>query len=383
MIPRNEWESLICDTITELTAGLTAIGLYGSDHPRARQSVERLVGQLAVLLAEERELVFVLLGDELFVQDRPFSRSSRQAPSLIRRLRRRNLEHLAFRSGLGDEELRSFLDDMARAEDVPVRSRPHIQVGRVELGASEVSTEEPESPGPADRHMPNVRDRVTVIHEAFRAAHAGNELPVSDLEHVVLALLDGLGRDPDPISLFAPWEGDERWPAVHAHNVCALTLGMSRLSGIATSWSVELGMAAMLHDIGKLSLPAEVQSRELELTGDELELLLDHHKLGFELLLANRQIGPLSLVVAFEHHIGYNGGGSPRLTRPRRPHPATRMVAVADAFVVLHTLRGSRGLASRETTIAWLNQHSGTLLDPGWTGVVEDIVGLTAQAALA
>jgi HD-GYP domain-containing protein (c-di-GMP phosphodiesterase class II) len=370
---RVDWEALVQEAITELAAGLTTVGLYGIEHPRAQQSVERLTSQLGALLEGERELTIVLLGDELFVQGRPFTRSSRQAPSLIRRLRRRDLEHVAFRQGLSAEEVRDFLIEMATAEETSVRSRPHIQIGRVELAEQELGGPNRIEGGERRRRLPSLRDRIAVIEEAFGTIMAAGELPVFDLEQVARALLNNLEHDPDPIKQFAPWEGEEHWPAVHAHNVCALTLGMARLCGIGASWSIDLGVAALLHDTGKLMLPAEVQERELELGGDELELMLDHQRLTLELLLASTQPTPLALIVAFEHHLAYNGTGSPRLQRPRRPHPATRLIAVADAFVVLFTSRG-RGTAGRETAIAWLNEHNGTLLDPGWTGVLEALL---------
>jgi HD-GYP domain-containing protein (c-di-GMP phosphodiesterase class II) len=374
MIPRTQWEVVVTDTIAELAAGLTTIGLYGVEHPRAEQAVERLIGHLATLFEDERELSFVLLGDELFVGERPFTRSSRQAPALIRRFRRRNLEHITFRAGLAAEELRSFLDDMARSEEGAVRSRPHIQVGRLEFSETEAGGPDERDGGLAGKRLSTIRSRVSVIDDAFAACLAGGEVPTSTLERVVKAMLDNLSKDPDPLKQFAPWEGEARWPAVHAHNVCALTVGVARLANVSAPWCVDLGIAAILHDIGKLMLPDEVQERELELHGDELELMLDHPKLALDVLLPTRQLTPLAPIVAFEHHLNYNGTGFPRLSRPRRPHPATRLIAVADMFVILHTLRGSRGMATRESAIAWLTEHSWTLLDPGWSEIVATLV---------
>jgi hypothetical protein len=82
-------EKLIHAAITELAAGMTTVGLYGGDHPRAGIIVDRLAELLQTLLAQESELTFVLLGEELFVQGTPMTRACRQAPSVIRRMRRR------------------------------------------------------------------------------------------------------------------------------------------------------------------------------------------------------------------------------------------------------------------------------------------------------
>jgi HD-GYP domain-containing protein (c-di-GMP phosphodiesterase class II) len=151
-------------------------------------------------------------------------------------------------------------------------------------------------------------------------------------------------------------------------------MSLAKLSGVAAAICQDLGMAGLVHDVGKLLLPAEVTARETELTGDELEFILDHPQVGLEALLRNGQLPPLALVVTFEHHLNYNGTGYPRLGRPRRPHPAARLVAVADAFVVLFTARGGRGMITREGTIAWLEEHGGSILDPDWVGALRDLL---------
>jgi len=371
---RTEWELQIDRLLGDLAGGATAVGLYGATHPRAAEAVQRISLQLAKLLATEPELAFVLLGEELFVQGRPFTRVSRHSGSLIRRFRRREIEHATIRAGVSQEEIHGFLEDLARTDEAAVQSRPHIQVGRVELSDRELGGPDASAGGAQGRKLATVRDRVALIHDDFAQLVAGNGLAVGDLGRVARAILDGLEADPDPLRQFAPWEGEERWPAVHAHNVAVLSMGLARLAGAAASPCADLGFAALVHDVGKLFLPPEVLSRELALAGDELEFMLDHSKIGLEVLLENAQVPPLALVVTFEHHLNYNGTGTPRLSRPRRPHPAARVVTVADAFVCLFTARGGRGLLTREGTIAWITEHAGTVLDPDWAGGLEQVL---------
>jgi HD-GYP domain-containing protein (c-di-GMP phosphodiesterase class II) len=371
---RTDWGALVQATITELVAGTTTVGLYGNSHPRAAQALGKLASQIATLLGGEPELAFVLLGEELFVQGRPFTRVSRQAPALIRRLRRRGVEHLTFRRGVTQEELRSFLEELAATDDSPVRSRVNIQVGKVELSERELGGPDESQRGRKGHQLATVRDRVSVIHERFAEVVAGRTLAVGDLEMVTRALLGALAGRPDPLYHLAPWEGEERWQAVHAHNVAALTMGLARLANVGTVPCRDLGLAALLHDIGKMFLPAALLARELELAGDEIELLLDHPKVSLETLLASEQLPPLALIVAFEHHLYFNGTGYPRFGRPRRPHPAARLVTVADTFDLLFTARGGRGMLTREATTAWLADRQGSMLDPGWVSALREVL---------
>jgi len=368
------WEQLVLAVLGELAAGFTSVALYGPAHPRAAQAVQNLERDLGELLRHEQQLDLVILGEELFVQDRPFTRAGRQAPAVLRRLARRGVEHVSFRQGVTREELATFLQEVVGAEDTPVRSQPHIQVGKVELSDETLGGPDREQGRRGKGHLPAVRDRITLLSEVFREFLASRSLAVADLTRIATSLWEVLEQRPHPLDHVAPWEGEERWPAVHAHNTACVAMGMARLAGLSRGPVVELGVAALLHDVGKLYLPEEVQARELALTGPELELVFDHPMEGAAALLKVPHLTPLAVIVAFEHHLFYNGGGYPRLSRPRRPHPATRLVAVADAFSVLLTARGARGLATRESSVAFLAERAGSQYDPAMVQALQQLV---------
>jgi HD-GYP domain-containing protein (c-di-GMP phosphodiesterase class II) len=381
VIPRTEWEVVVNEAITELAAGATTVALYGPAHPRAVEAVRELERHLATLHRGEPELTAVLLGDELFVQGRPFTRTSRQAPAVIRRFRRRGVEHVTFKAGVTAEELRDFLIELASTDDLPVRSRQHVQVGKVELAERDLGGPDDREAGKGRGRLSSVRDRVALVQETLDGYRGGRGLAVAALETVAGSTLAALATQPDPLRLFAPWEGHSRWQAVHAHNVCVLSQALALVAGVGRAMNVELGIAALVHDIGKLELPDELLQREADSASEtELELILDHPAAGLAALLRAEQAPPLALVVAFEHHLGYNGSGYPRLAHPRRPHPAARVVSLADAYVVLHSARGARGLTTRESALAWLQQRAGSAFDPWWCAVLRSLVERPAPA---
>jgi hypothetical protein len=205
---RSEWEVRVDQTLGDLVSATTTLGLYGSQHPRAVQAVQRLSSQFDSLLEKESELAIVLLSDELFVQGRPFTRVSRHAPALARRLRRRAIEYATFQLGLTMEEIRGFLEDLARQDDSPVRSRPHIQVGQVELSDRELGGPDEASGGQQKQKLAAIRDRVSMIHDCFLEFARSRNLAVGDFGRVARALWIKLGEEPDPLAHFAPWEGE-------------------------------------------------------------------------------------------------------------------------------------------------------------------------------
>jgi len=375
MIPRTEWELQVHELLSGLVAGVTTLSLYQPDHPRSQTLLDALLRRLETLLAEDGELPIVLLSDDLFVKGRPFTRLSRPAETFLRRMRRRRIEHVTFRRGVQRAHIQAFLLDLAKADDSPPLSQDTIQVGRVEFSEGGGGPDA-ESGGAGKARFGLVRDRVTVIAESFRAILGGRPPAFSDLDGLVHYLLGELQAEKHPFSLVAAWEGEERWPAVHAHNTSCLALALATRAGFSPSAAVEIGLAAIFHDVGKLFWPDELLQQEFELGGKELELILDHPRDGLSLMLTwGHQLPPVALVACFEHHMYYAGGGYPRLANVRRPHPASSLVAVADAYSTLHTASRERLVIPAETADAWLAERAGTHFDPHWCAALGEVVG--------
>jgi len=360
-------ELRVCELLADLAGGITTAALYGDAHPRTDVAARRLIDRLGELLMDEEDkLQLVALGDELFVDGASFTRLARQAPALVRRLARCEVEHVTFRTGVVEAELREFLHDLAAGELRRLRSRPHILVGRVAVGTRDGVGLELEAGAPEQDKLPSFRDRVGVIHDGFEALAAGRGLLFTSFERVARALLRHLDEDPDPFAHLAPWEGVERWTAVHAHNTCVISEALARLAGLAPAACLEIGLAALLHDVGKAFEPLSLRERELAPTSTELELVPDHPRYGLEAILGAQQLPPIVPIVVYEHHLGYGGTGYPGLARPRRPHAATRLVAVADVLDTLYTSRLGRDLLGGDDVAGWIAASEGLGLDPDW-----------------
>jgi HD-GYP domain-containing protein (c-di-GMP phosphodiesterase class II) len=377
MTERSDREHALRELLGELSAAITAISLYGGSHPRSGEAITRLSRRLEALLSRvDEKLAIVAIGDELFVDGRPFTRLSRHAPSLVRRFARVEIEHLSFLPGVQEAELRQFLGELAAGDDEPVRSRPHVLVGKVAVGAPGAGVGLDLRASERGR-LPSLRDRVALVHETFAALGQGRGLVVANLDLVARDILARLEATPAPLALLAPWEGVERWNAVHAHNVCVIAEALAMLAGVPQAACFDLGVASLLHDVGKVFDPPEQLARELDLGSTEVELILEHPKAGLEAVLAAQQLPPLTLIVTFEHHLAYNGTGYPQLARPRRPHPAARVVAVADTFDALYTARASRGGMRTEDVLSWIALREGTILDPDWGHALRTLVAIS------
>jgi HD-GYP domain-containing protein (c-di-GMP phosphodiesterase class II) len=118
--------------------------------------------------------------------------------------------------------------------------------------------------------------------------------------------------------------------------------------------------AGLLHDIGMLSVPAEVLNKKGKLDDAEWRLVKSHPQAGHALLSAREGIDPLILRAALEHHERADGSGYPKGLRSDDTHEVSRMCAVVDSFAAMTSFRPfkDRPLTTAEA-IACLHKEQG------------------------
>lgn len=152
-------------------------------------------------------------------------------------------------------------------------------------------------------------------------------------------------------------------PAAHAVNVALLSMALAERLGEDERVARELGMAALLKDIGAARLPQELTTKPDALTEDEQRLMRTHPVEGARLLIRTQQPLELAAVVAYEHHVGAAGGGYPRLRHEDGTHAATRLVQIADVFCALATTRAHRPAWQLEQILAHIEERAGIEFD--------------------
>ena len=99
----------------------------------------------------------------------------------------------------------------------------------------------------------------------------------------------------------------DNYTFTHMVNVSILTMGQARGLGIDGPLLREFGLAALMHDIGKVRTPIEILNKPDKLTDDEFTIMKRHVVDGAEILRMTPDIPALAPVVAFEHHLRIDG----------------------------------------------------------------------------
>src|SRR4029077_10132341 len=130
-------------------------------------------------------------------------------------------------------------------------------------------------------------------------------------------------------------KGHDEYTYAHCVNVGILSVAMGPLLGITRAARRDLGVAALLHDIGKLTIPGDVLRKPGRMNEDEWGLMRRHPVEGLKMVSRVPGLSSLTvdmLSVTLQHHRTCDGGGYPRSTRTGSPSVAARIVAVADCF---------------------------------------------------
>lgn len=152
---------------------------------------------------------------------------------------------------------------------------------------------------------------------------------------VVDEIIDELLASNDILLSLSDIKSVDDYTFEHSVNVCIISL----IIGIGLKFPAEnlreLGIGAILHDIGKLMIPDEILKKPSQLTVDEFEEIKRHTVYGYEILKRNRNINTVSAYIAFAHHERFDGSGYPMHIKAESIHQCARIVAVADVYDAL------------------------------------------------
>jgi len=160
------------------------------------------------------------------------------------------------------------------------------------------------------------------------------------------------------------WIGRDRSLVAHSFRVAIYATLLARDLGIQDDRALKsLAAAAMLHDVGKLRLPARVLNKTKALSDIEQRLMSQHPQYGFERLCAREDVSFEQLMVVYQHHEQPDGRGYPVGSSSHEIHDWAKITAVANAFDGLLTRSTDETIAASAAACTQINALAGTVLD--------------------
>lgn len=178
-----------------------------------------------------------------------------------------------------------------------------------------------------------------VMRQVFDSARLGRAVRSEDVVGLVDEISDSVTRNRHMFIGISRLKSKDSYTYLHSVAVCALMINLARQLGLDEMRVRELGMAGLLHDIGKMSVPTAILNKPAALDDDENRVVRSHPEKGHALLSGDPLIPPVALDVCLHHHEKVDGTGHPfRLSADQISLPA-RMGAICDVYDALTSNR--------------------------------------------
>jgi len=190
-------------------------------------------------------------------------------------------------------------------------------------------------------HNKNIYDTEGNVVASDVVAHDITERKKAEEE--LQRTLDNLRKAHDAIIqvMIAAIEMRDPYTAGHQVRTADLARAIATAMGLAPEIINGICMAGTIHDIGKLSIPAEILSKPSKLTNIEFSLVKEHSQSGYEMLKNVEFPWPLAQIV-YQHHERMNGSGYPRNLKGDEIILEARIMAVADVVEAMASHRPYR-----------------------------------------
>ncbi|HTL04447.1 MAG TPA: HD domain-containing phosphohydrolase [Gemmatimonadales bacterium] len=335
-------------------AALRALKLYPVENAAVQKALEELQASAVALLERENELELRLSGDFLFINGtrlRLELDNFAAFSNLLTTLRAFDIGIFRTEPGVERREWQALLSILLSVSgDTTIEDRYIALVDRLGgAGVPHIDFEpQAETADPLDSQAAREVAKRTYSHgvavtkEVVNSIRLGRTSSVKKVKRAVQMIVDQvLTNETSILGLTALRDYDE-YTFTHSVNVCIFAVALGRKIGLTKLQLYDLGMTALLHDIGKAKIPIDILNKTHGLADEEWRVIQAHPWGGAMTLFGLRgyqEIPYMAILVAHEHHMKTDLSGYPRAIRPRSLGIFSRIVAVADGFDAATTRR--------------------------------------------
>lgn len=365
-----------------------AARLYPEDHPVWRQACSRFLEAMTGLQRSgSRDFILRIVGDEFYLEDILLVRESILYSSLLQELKTAGIGGVLISPSVTPYELALLVRVIKEGEisgaETDLEDLLHSKGVRAIRLEKLGEWEEDKGQGTSQTRLDQeYRGALAVMAEIVRQVERGQRIKLERARRVVSSLLERIKSHRTAMLGLTSLKGHDDYTCYHSINVLILSLSLGSLLCMDRPSLVALGMGALLHDLGKITIPKSILQKRGPLTESEWAVVKAHPVKGADILLAQPGIHPLSVAVAMEHHAHYDMSGYPRIKGKDRPALFSRIVEIADVYDAMTTTRPYQKARTPEQALRVLLKDSGTVFDPLLVSLFIKMMGIYPPGTL-
>lgn len=329
-----------------LAAVMRNVTLYPEAHPILLTAADKLRAKLEELLVNRKEVAFYIVGGELFFETISVP-ADENLMLLMEQFSSREVGGVIFRPGLESMDLirfsillnkePAFFSALTDIKEVLAKEGvAHIEIHKVMLADKKVG----DAIKSGKKKAADIfKDAIETVKELVQAGQLDKAANVRKMNSVVQTMVDSVLDNRDALMGLTSIKMYDEYTYAHSVNTSILSVSLGTYLSFDKPQIAALGVAALMHDIGKVTVPHEVINKPGKLTEAEWEQVKRHPIEGALLLADIPGVSKLAMVAAFEHHQHGDERGYPKVAGELRQHPFSQIVALADAYEALTAAR--------------------------------------------
>ena len=195
-------------------------------------------------------------------------------------------------------------------------------------------------------------------HQMFADARSGRPIDPGRSSRIVTEIVRSIDENPVAMLKLTRLKSIDAYTYVHSVAVSSFMVSFGRHLGMASETVHEMGVAGLMHDIGKVRLPPAILTKAGSLDADEVAIIRTHPRHGHEIVQASG-FSDLVLDVALHHHERIDGSGYPERLADEEISLAARIAAICDVYDAVTTLRPYKRAWSSAEALAQMTQWEG------------------------
>lgn len=347
---------------------LAAMSLYHKGHPARERAVDESYEELRALVDGEGVRQFTFVDHEVVfhrqvLRDlKEWEWGTRLADVGIERV---EIEESVTRDGY-EEFLRDafhrFKGESLDTTEVRYMRHTGIRYGPILIGTED--DDQDELLGTRATIAYSLQDDIETVEWMHRQVQDDAELPLLEAEMVVRSLSTAMHGQEEIILPLLQLKAFDQYTTTHSTNVAVLAMALAESIGLQGRDVRVMGVAGLLHDLGKVRIPKDILVKPGAFTDEERRVMQRHPSEGARIIFGRDVRLEVPAIVAYEHHIMLNGGGYPSMHYARPTHIASRLVHVCDVYDALCTKRPYRDAWPSEKALALIEENTGDDFDP-------------------
>lgn len=375
-------KDIVCRLAIIIRIGQT----YSLDNEAVIRAVDTYVESVNPVLLSEKTLTIELLGEYFYINEARVRYPVQYYLNfdfLTGEFRKRGLGSITFSGTICRRDLqefmRAFLSCLASDSPYVTLKGAIDTINSIDISPLKLARED----NLYDLQLMVKRtyfNAVSQLKAVVSRVKEGERIEMKKVRLVVNSLIDlMLSEEQMLISMTAIKDYDE-YTYYHSVNVSILSIALGMKLGLNKKRLSELGIAAFLHDIGKVGIAGDILNKVTPLTDEEWETIRLHPSEGVKAILGSMKMDPVTIrsaIVSFEHHLNYDGSGYPVLPKPRKLDLYSSIVTIADRFDAMTSARVySRVPKAPEEALRVLVENAGKDAEPVLLKIFIKMVGV-------